>query len=52
MKDLFQLSYEKTISFYFVKELWNKWRLNYQEFGMGNFPEKDNLKLSPEQENS
>ncbi|MFV5695998.1 transposase [Flavobacterium sp. LB3P122] len=27
-----------------------KWRREFEEFGVGNFPEKRNLKLSPEQE--
>ena len=51
-----QLSYERDNISLLAKELGitaallYKWRQDYQEFGMGSFPGKGNLKLSPEQE--
>ena len=51
-----QLSYDRTNISELARELgvtapqFYKWRKEFEEFGEGSFPEKGNLKLSPEQE--
>lgn len=51
-----QLSYDRTNILEIARELGitapqlYKWRKEFEEFGAGSFPEKRNLKLTPEQE--